>query len=316
MQQNITDSLILQLKEPLTTNIEDEMFVANTKPYHPPADVTWFITGSSSGIGRALAQQIASNSSHRLIATARNTGDLSYLPNNDTNILKLALDVTSPAAVSCAFKTAIEQFGAIDVLVNNAGYALSGDTESATEAESHHIMETNFFGTVRTTTAALPHMRYSGRGGLVMNISSVAGVCAFPGHAFYHASKHAVEGWTESIAKEVSQEWGISFCIVEPSAVKTNFEGHSKKNTAPHPAYMDPKMPARMLQRYVDAGLKQGAGMEPEDVARVLYEVASTGEKVPLHLPLSINAFGLIKGQFQDRMKALEEVKEISGRLG
>lgn len=291
------------------------MFAANTKPYHLPADATWFITGCSSGIGKALAQHIASKSSHRLIATARNPSDLTYLPDNKTNILKLALDVTAPNAIDCAFKTSIEQFGTINVLVNNAGYALSGDTESATETESHEIMETNFFGTVRTTTAALPHMRDGGKGGLIMNISSVAGVCAFPGHAFYHASKHAVEGWIESVAKEVSQDWGISFCIVEPAAVKTNFEGHSKKNTTPHPAYADPKMPARMLQRYVDAGLKQGAGMEPEDVARVLYEVASKGEKVPLHLPLSMNAFGLIKGQFEGRLKALEEVKDISGSL-
>lgn len=291
------------------------MFAANERVYSLPADATWFITGCSSGIGKALAQLVASKPSHRLVATARNPNDLSYLPDNNTNILKLVFDVTSPNAISCVFKTSIEQFGTIDVLVNSAGYALSGDTESATEAESHEIMETNFFGTVRTTTAALPYMREGGRGGLIMNISSVAGVCAFPGHAFYHASKHAVEGWTESVAKEVGQDWGISFCIVEPAAVKTNFEGHSKKNTAPHRAYADPKMPARMLQKYVDAGLKQGVGMEPEDVARVLYEVASKGDKVPLHLPLSMNAFGLIKGAFESRLKALEEVKDVSGSL-
>lgn len=291
------------------------MFAANTKPYNLPGDATWFITGCSSGIGKALAEHIASKSSHRLIATARNPTDLSYLPDNDARILKLALDVTSPSAISCGFKTAVEQFGVVDVLVNSSGYALSGDTEAATESESHEIMETNFFGTVRATLAALPHMRENGRGGLVMNISSVAGVCAFPGHAFYHASKHAVEGWTESVAKEVDQEWGISFCIVEPAAVKTNFEGHSKKTIAPHPAYADPKMSARMLQRYVDAGLKQGVGMEPADVARVLFEVASKGERIPLHLPLSMNAFGLIKGAFEEKLKALEAIKEISGSL-
>ena len=291
------------------------MFATNTKPYMLPSDGTWLITGCSSGIGKALAEHIASKTSHHLIATARNISDLQYLPDNNTKILKLALDVTSPDAVSSAIEQSIGQFSNIDVLVNSAGYALSGDTESATEAEMHDIMETNFFGTVRTTLAALPHMRRGGRGGIVMNISSVAGVCAFPGHAFYHASKHAVEGWTESLAKEVSQDWGISFCIVEPAAVKTNFEGHSKKNTMPHPEYADPKMPARMLQRYVDAGLKKGVGMEPEDVARVLYEVAEKGEKVPLHLPLSMNAFGLIKGDFEGRLTALEEVKEVSGSL-
>lgn len=291
------------------------MFSANTKPYSLPTDATWFITGCSSGIGKALATTIASRANHRLVATARNPDDLDYLPDDNVNILKLHLDVTSPEHISDAFKRVVETFGTIDVLVNNAGYALSGDTESATEVESHAIMETNFFGTVRTTLAAIPIMRKGNRGGLMMNISSVAGVCAFPGHAFYHASKHAVEGWTESVAKEMNQDWGISFCIVEPAAVKTNFEGHSKKNTAPHQAYADPKMPARMLQKYVDAGLKQGAGMEPTDVANVLYEVASRGQTVPLHLPLSMNAFRLIKGAFEGRLKALDEVREISGSL-
>lgn len=291
------------------------MFAANTKPYNLPSDAIWFITGCSSGIGKALAQHIASKPAHRLVATARNPDDLAYLPSDNPNILKLQLDVTSPDLVQSAFSATTARFGTIDVLINNAGYALSGDTESTTEAQSHAIMETNFFGTVRTTTAALPLMRASGRGGLVMNISSVAGVCAFPGHAFYHASKHAIEGWTESLAKEVSQDWGISFVIVEPAAVKTEFEGHSKKNLSPHPAYENPGMPARVLQKYVDAGLKQGVGMEPKDVARVLYEVASKGEKVPLHLPLSMNAFGLIKGAFEGRLKALEEVKDVSGSL-
>ncbi|KAF9690671.1 hypothetical protein EKO04_011471 [Ascochyta lentis] len=291
------------------------MFSANTKPYSLPADATWLITGCSSGIGRALASTIASKSAHNLIATSRNPNDLAYLPDDNPNILKLRLDVTSPENVNLVLEKAVQSFGTIDVLVNSAGYALSGDTESATEAESHEIMETNFFGTVRTTLATLPIMRKGGKGGLVMNISSVAGVCAFPGHAFYHASKHAVEGWTESVAKEMDQDWGISFCIVEPAAVKTNFEGHSKKNTAPHPAYADPKMPARLLQKYVDAGLKQGVGMEPADVGRVLYEVASRGEKVPLHLPLSMNAVGLIKGAFEEKLKELEEIKEVSGSL-
>jgi short-subunit dehydrogenase len=291
------------------------MFTANSRPYKLPNDATWFITGCSSGIGKALAQHIANKPPHNLIATARNLDDLAYLSDDNTHILKLQLDVTSSDQVKQAFGKTIERFRTISVLVNNAGYALSGDTESATESETHEIMETNFFGTVRATTAALPHMRASGNGGLIMNISSVAGVCAFPGHSFYHASKHAVEGWTESLAKEVSQEWGINFVIVEPAAVKTNFEGHSKKNIAPHAAYEGPKMPARMLEKYVNAGLKQGVGMEPDDVARVLYEVASKGEKVPLHLPLSMNAFGLIKGAFEERLKALEEVKDIIGSL-
>ncbi|KAF1930546.1 NAD(P)-binding protein [Didymella exigua CBS 183.55] len=261
--------------------------VTNAKPFYLPGGATWFITGCPDDIGKALAQHIGSKPYHRLVATARNPSDISCLPDNTANILKITLDVTSPIA----------QFGTIDVFINNAGYALSGDTESANEAEWHDVMETNFFGTVRTTTAVLLHMRHGSRGGLIINISSLL-VC-----------------WTESVTKEVRQEWGVSFCIVEPSAVETNFEEHSKNFTAQHPAYADSKMPARILERYVDAGLKPGAGMKPEDVATVLYETASKGEKVPLHLPLSMNAFDLIKEHFESRLKALEEVKEASGSL-
>lgn len=127
--------------------------------------------------------------------------------------MKLALDVTSPSSVDAAFEAAAAHFGAdyhVDVLVNNAGYSLSGDTEAATEQEMHDEFETNFFGTVRVARKAVEVMRQAKnhqRGGLIFNIASVAGVCAFPGHAFYHASKFAVEGWTESFAREMHPDW-------------------------------------------------------------------------------------------------------------
>lgn len=115
-------------------------------------------------------------------------------------------------SVDNAFKAAAAHFGAdyhIDVVVNNAGYSLSGDTESATEQEMHDELETLFFGTVRVTMNAVKVMRQENdhRGGLIFNISSLAGVCGFPGHAFYHAGKFAVEGWTESVAREMHPDW-------------------------------------------------------------------------------------------------------------
>lgn len=147
-----------------------------------------------------------------MIATARNPASLSYLPDDNKNILKLALDVTSKASVDAAFSSASSHFGPefyLDAVVNNAGYSLSGDTESVTEEQMHDELETNFFGTVRVTLKAVEIMRQSAtkRGGIIFNISSLAGVCAFPGHAFYHASKFAVEGWSESVAREVHPDW-------------------------------------------------------------------------------------------------------------
>ncbi|XHG07497.1 hypothetical protein AWENTII_010639 [Aspergillus wentii] len=252
----------------------------NTKPYTLPSDAVWLITGCSSGIGRELATLVASKPNQRLIATARNPSTLSYLPESP-NVLKLALDVTSSSSVDSAFTAATQHFGkTIDIVVNNAGYSLSGDTESATEDETHKEMETLFFGTARVTTRAIGFMREGRPGGVIFNISSLAGLCAFPGHAYYHAGKFAVEGWSESVAREMHPDWNINFCIIEPSGVKTNFEGHSKARTQPHPAYAGEDMPARKLEAYVEKGIKAGAGagmIEPAAVAEAIFNIASRG---------------------------------------
>ncbi|KAG7293413.1 hypothetical protein NEMBOFW57_003463 [Staphylotrichum longicolle] len=286
------------------------------------------VTGCSSGIGRALATLVASKPGQRLIATARNPGDLSYLPDGDPDILKLPLDVTSPSSVNAAFAAAAaaEHFCSssadggkfhVDVVINNAGYSLSGDTESATEEETHREMETLFFGTARVTTRALEVMRQAAdtrRGGVIFNISSLAGLCAFPGHAYYHAGKFAVEGFSESVAREVHPDWNINVCIVEPSGVKTNFEGHSKARTQPHPAYASQGMPARKLEAYVNMGIKSGKGMlEPAAVAEAIYTIASRGERVPLRLPLGAVAWKMARAKFEGLVQDLEGVKDVSG---
>ena len=150
------------------------------------------------------------------MATARDPASLAYLSDGQSNLLKLALNVSEPASVEQAFAATAAHFGAgwhVDALVNCAGYSLSGDTEAATEDEMHAALETVFFGTVRVTMAAVGVMRQHAaqRGGVVFNISSVAGICAFPGHAFYHAGKFAVEGWSESVAREMHPDWNSAW---------------------------------------------------------------------------------------------------------
>lgn len=188
------------------------MYIRSYSEWKTDSVICIIVTGSSSGIGRAIANHVASQPGQRLIATARDLSSLSYLADNNPSILKLALDVTSSNSINAAFKAAATHFGVnyhIDVVVNSAGYSLSGDTETATEQEMHDEFETNFFGTVRVAMNAVQVMRQAQdrRGGLIFNISSLAGVCAFPGHAFYHASKFAVEGWTESVAREMHPDW-------------------------------------------------------------------------------------------------------------
>ncbi|KAK4187880.1 NAD(P)-binding protein [Podospora australis] len=291
----------------------------NTKPYQLPPDAVWLITGCSSGIGRAVATLIAEqHPSHRLVATARDVSSLSYLPDNNPNILKLPLDVASPDSINSAFTAAISHFNhTLDIVVNNAGYSLSGDTESATEEETHREIETLFFGTARVATRSIEVMRQSPdkRGGIIFNISSLAGQVGLPGHAYYHAGKFAVEGWSESVAREVHPDWNINICIIEPSGVKTSFEGHSKAHMKPHPAYQSPDMPARKLEAYVQMGIKAGAAagmLEPGEVAEAIYSVASKEEKVPLRLPLGPTAWKMIKAKLEAQLRELEEVKGVS----
>ncbi|PGG95242.1 hypothetical protein AJ79_10167 [Helicocarpus griseus UAMH5409] len=301
----------------------------NNRPYKLPPDAIWLITGCSSGIGRALASLIASKPGQRLIATARNPSALSYLPDDNADILKLPLDVTSPSSVDTAFSAAAEHFGGkdkfhVDVVVNNAGYSLSGDTEAATEEESHAEIETLFFGTARVMMKGVGIMRRekeagARRGGLIFNVSSLAGLCAFPGHAYYNAGKFAVEGFSESVARELHPDWNINVCITEPSGVKTNFEGHSKANIQPHPAYAGDYMPARKLEKYVRIGKETGIGMlEPSAIAEALFSIASRGERVPLRLPLGPTCWKMARMKFEGLLEEFEAVKGIStmGRAG
>lgn len=173
------------------------------------------VTGCSSGIGQALAELIA-QSPNRVVATARKTTTLENLPNND-HVLKLQLDVTSIPSIDAAIDATLAKYGRIDVVVNNAGYTLAGDTESAEDGESRAVFDTNFWGMVDVSKRALGVFRDENpktgqQGGVIVNVSSLGGWAGFPGQAFYHASKFAMEGWTESVAKEVPSSWN-SKCI-------------------------------------------------------------------------------------------------------
>ena len=162
-----------------------------------------------------MAQLIA-QSPNRVVATARKTSSLGAIPSNN-RVLKLELDVTSIPSIDAALRATLESFGRIDVVVNNAGYTLAGDTESAEDGESRAILDTNFWGMVDVTKRTLGIFRDENpktgqQGGVVVNVSSMGGWSGYPGQSFYHASKFAMEGWTESVAKELPASWN-SKCI-------------------------------------------------------------------------------------------------------
>ena len=196
---------------------------------------TWFVTGASRGFGR-LWTEAALGRGDRVAATARDTTALQPLVDRFGDaVLPLALDVADREAAFAAVRRAAERYGSLDVVVNNAGYGHFGAVEELTEDELRAQMETNFFGTVWVTQAALPLMRAQGHGHL-LQVTSEGGVRAFPGIGAYHASKWAVEGLSESLAQEVAA-LGIHVTCVEPGPYRTGWLDVGSRRSAPLPAY-------------------------------------------------------------------------------
>ena len=185
----------------------------------------WFITGCSTGFGRELAKQLLEND-YRVVVTARNADKVQDLVNiNAENALAINLDVTDKAQVAHAVARAEEHFGKIDVLVNNAGFGYFGAIEESDETEVRAMFEANFWGLAEMTRAVLPKMRER-KSGTIVNISSIGGIVGFPGVGYYNATKFAVNGFSEALAKEVAP-LGIKVVTVEPSGFRTDWAGRS-----------------------------------------------------------------------------------------
>src|SRR5919198_3907068 len=198
-------------------------------------DKVWFITGSSKGFGRVWAEAALARGD-RVAATARDAGTLADLVEKyGDNIAALKLDVTDKQAVEAAIAEAHKRFGRLDVVINNAGYGHFGAIEEVSEEEARAQIETNLFGALWVTQAALPIMRAQ-RSGHIIQISSIGGVNAFPNIGLYHASKWGLEGFSQALAQEVA-EFGIHVTIVEPAGFSTDWAGPSAKRAKPIEAY-------------------------------------------------------------------------------
>jgi NAD(P)-dependent dehydrogenase (short-subunit alcohol dehydrogenase family) len=196
---------------------------------------TWFITGSSRGFGREWAIA-ALERGDSVAATARDTGSLDDLVERfGDRILPLKLDVTDRAAVFDAVETAHRRFGRLDVVVNNAGYGQFGLIEEISEAEARAQFETNVFGALWVTQAALPILREQGSGH-ILQVSSIGGISAFPNIGIYNASKWALEAFSQSLAQEVAG-FGVKVTLIEPGGYSTDWGGSSAQHAAPLAAY-------------------------------------------------------------------------------
>jgi NAD(P)-dependent dehydrogenase (short-subunit alcohol dehydrogenase family) len=195
----------------------------------------WFITGTSRGFGREWAIA-ALDRGDKVAATARNTASLSDLAEKYGDaLLPITLDVDDRQADFDAVKQAHDHFGRLDVIVNNAGYGQFGMLEELTEQEARAQIETNTFGALWVTQAALPFLREDG-GGRIIQVSSIGGISAFGNIGIYNASKWALEGFSQALAQEVDA-FGIKVTIVEPGGYETDWGGSSARHTTPLPAY-------------------------------------------------------------------------------
>ncbi len=198
---------------------------------------TWFVTGASKGFGREWTEA-ALERGDRVAATARKPETLEDLRETHGDaVLPLRLDVTDRDAGFAAVQQAAEHFGSLDVVVNNAGYGHFGMVEELSEQDVRAQLETNLFGALWVTQAALPIMREQGSGHIIQ-VSSIGGISAFPNVGAYHASKWALEGLTQSLAQEVAQ-FGIHVTLVEPGGFATDWRGPSSTSSRPLPVYQE-----------------------------------------------------------------------------
>jgi NAD(P)-dependent dehydrogenase (short-subunit alcohol dehydrogenase family) len=266
----------------------------------------WFITGCSSGFGRALATLVLERG-WRAAVTARDPSQVAGLvARHDGRGLALALDVTKPAQIAAAVQATEGRFGSIDVLVNNAGYGYQSTVEEGEDVAVRALFEANVFGLAAMTRAVLPGMRARRRGHIV-NISSVAGFVGFPGSGYYSATKHAVEGLSDALAKEVGP-LGIQVMCVEPGPFRTDFAGRSLRQNLSRFGDYESTVNARLRT------LAGGSGTQPGDPVRAAAAIvkAVQAEKPPRHLVLGAMGLDTVRKSLTGKLEEIDTWKQTT----
>ena len=267
----------------------------------------WFITGANKGMGAAIAQE-ALDRGYKVVATARNRESAREIPRSSPNLLIAKLDITNDEQVHSAVTAAMDRFGRIDVLVNNAGYALLGSFEEMSEKLIRQQMETNVFGTMKVTRAVLPIMRKQGSGMIVV-FSSTSGIRAVSGSSIYSASKFALEGWTEGLNADV-RPFGIRCLIVEPGPFRTDFANFDTSLKFTDLEIDDYKEQREALHNSF-ASLHQNQPGDPAKLAKALMAVVNAPEP-PLRFLAGKAAVGAVDQYFAARRAEYDAWRELS----
>ncbi len=265
----------------------------------------WLITGSSRGIGRAFTEE-ALKAGHRVVATARNSEHLTDLASKfGESVRTVSLDVTNQAQAKDAVDAAIETFGGLDVLVNNAGYGNVSPVEDTSLADFRAQIETNLFGVIIMTKAVLPYFRERGSGHIIQ-VASIGGRVGPTGRAAYAAAKFGVEGFSESLSKEVGP-LGVKVTIVEPGGFRTDFAGSSTELREGRPEYDATVGATVRFQRNYD-GKQPG---DPAKAAAAVLHIASLSDP-PLRLLLGSDAYNVAEKHALEMLESDRQWKDLS----
>lgn len=266
----------------------------------------WFITGASRGIGAEIAQA-ALDAGDRVVATARNAQSIEDRFGKRENLLATKLDVTDEASVRAAIGQAIDDFGRIDVLVNNAGFGIIGAVEETSAEDVRRIYETNVFGLLNVTRTALPYMRRQ-RSGHIINLSSLGGYVSGAGYGIYCSTKFAVEGISESLHAELAP-LGIRVTVVEPGYFRTDFLDASSVTRSE--TQIDDYAETAGKTREVAAEKNHQQQGDPKKLAQAMIELVRA-ENPPLRLPLGSDAVAVIETKNDFVAKELDAWRKLS----
>ena len=266
----------------------------------------WFISGCSTGFGRELAKLVLDRG-WRAVVTARDQNRVADLAEGaGDRALPLALDVTDAGAIKDAVKAATDRFGAVDVLVNNAGYGYQSSVEEGEDGEIRAQFEANVFGLFALTRAVLPGMRERRRGHII-NITSVAGLVGFPGSGYYAASKHAVEGWSDALTVETAP-LGIKVTCVEPGPFRTDWAGRSLKQTPNRIADYSETAGARLKMTSDNSGTQAGDPVRAGEAMIALTE----NPRPPRHLVLGAWGHDAVSKRLQERIDEIKGLRDTA----
>ena len=265
----------------------------------------WFITGSSRGLGRSLTEAVLANGD-KVAATARNPENLNDLVEKYSGqIHPIRLDVTNHTEIRDAVKDAVEHFGQIDVLVNNAGFGIIGAAEAFTDEQVFSQLETNLYAPIEVTRAVLPYMRKQ-RSGHILQISSVGGRVGNAGLTMYQAAKFGLGGFSEALAKEVAP-LGIHVTCVEPGGFRTDWAGASMTYAAEIEGYEET---VQQRSEFFKSGKFVPMG-DPDKAAKVMVDLVEDTEP-PVHLVLGSEAISILKDANNKRDDEMEKWLSVS----